>query len=117
MKKLGNVLIEVMQDLSSVSTNGSAHIRVNKNICSPQQFEQLFNYFSRGTILERLELEVDAMPTQLECVCGYQEEINGEHNGYGRCPSCGQFADVKDESYQLVDPDPEKTQPRKSIRF
>jgi len=117
MKKLGNVLIEVMQDLSRVSTNGSAHIRVNENLCEPEQFEHLFNYFSQGTLFERIDLEVDSMPTRLKCVCGYTEDIGSDHKGYGRCPSCGQFANVEAEEYKLIDPDPEKTRPRKSIRF
>ena len=117
MKKLGNVLIEVMQDLSSVSTNGSAHVEINENLCKPERFEQLFKYFSRGTILERIDLKVDPMSSRLECVCGYSEKVDSEHNGYGRCPSCGQFANVEDKEYQLLDPHPDKTQPRQSIRF
>lgn len=118
MKKLGNVLIEVMQDLSRVSTNGSAHVRINNHLCEPERFEQLFNHFSRGTLLERIELEVGDLPTKLECSCGYQEKVeNPDHKGYSRCPSCGQFANVKDNEYQLVKPDPEKTKPRESIRF
>ncbi|MBC5793120.1 MAG: hydrogenase maturation nickel metallochaperone HypA [Nanohaloarchaea archaeon] len=117
MKKLGNVLIEVMQDLSRVSTNGEATVKVNRTMCSPERFEQLFNYFSKGTILERINLNVQPMDSKLECGCGYAEVIDEEHNGYDRCPQCGRFADIKDTDYQLVDPHPEKAMERKSIRF
>ncbi len=118
MKKLGNVLIELMQDLSRISTNGSAQVRVNQHLCNPEDFERLFGYFSKGTLLERLELQAEPLETRLECVCGYEEAINDpNHGGYDRCPECGQFADVKDDEYQLVKPDPEKAGLRKSIRF
>jgi len=117
MKKLGNVLIEVMQDLSEVSTNGNATVRINENMCSPERFEQLFNYFSKGTILERINLDVETMQSQLQCGCGYQEVIDTEHNGYDRCPQCGRFADIDDNEYKLIDPDPERAGMRKSIRF
>ncbi|PSH00116.1 MAG: hypothetical protein BRC28_01245 [Nanohaloarchaea archaeon SW_4_43_9] len=118
MKKLGNVLIEVMQELSSVSTNGSAHVKINNHLCEPELFEKLFNYFSKGTLLERIDLDVDSMNPQLECACGYNEIVDdAEHNGYDRCPSCGRFADIKDHEYKLLEPNVEKAAPRKSIRF
>lgn len=118
MKKLGNVLIEVMQELSRVSTNGSAHVKINDQLCDPELFEKLFDYFSQGTILERIDLEVESMDTQLECACGYSEIIEeSEHKGYDRCPSCGRFADINDNEYSLVKPDVNKAAPRKSIRF
>jgi Zn finger protein HypA/HybF involved in hydrogenase expression len=118
MKKLGNVLIEVMQELSSVSTNGSAQVKINNHMCEPELFEKLFNYFSKGTILERIDLDVESMNPQLKCACGHNEVVNDpEHNGYDRCPSCGRFADIKDQEYKLVEPNVEKAAPRKSIRF
>ncbi|MFB6209237.1 MAG: hydrogenase/urease maturation nickel metallochaperone HypA [Candidatus Nanohaloarchaea archaeon] len=118
MKKLGNILIEVMQDLSRISTNGSAYVKVNNHICDPERFEQLFNYFSRGTILERLEIEVDSLETKMECACGFEEKVEeADHNGYDRCPSCGRFADIKQENYRLEKPNPERAGRRDSIRF
>lgn len=118
MKKLGNVLIEVMQELSRISTNGSVHLKVNNHLCEPEEFEQLFGYFTQGTMLERLDMKAESLDTQLECVCGHNETVNDpNHPGYDRCPECGQFADIKDHEYQLVKPDPEKAGLRKSIRF
>lgn len=118
MKRVGNVLIEVMEELSQVSTNGSAKIRINEHLCDPELFEKLFEYFSQGTILERIDLEVESMNTTLECACGHSEDVNDpNHPGYDRCPSCGRFADIKDQEYNLVEPDLEKAAPRKSIRF
>lgn len=117
MQKLGNVLIQVMQDLSRVSTNGSAQVKINEHICQPEEFEQLFDYFSRGTVLDRIELQAEGMTPYMKCACGYEEEVGPEHNGYDRCPSCGRFADVKEEHYQLVNPDPENADTRNSIRF
>ncbi|MFB6145096.1 MAG: hypothetical protein ABEJ99_01165 [Candidatus Nanohaloarchaea archaeon] len=118
MKKLGNVLINVMQDLSRVSTNGSAHVKVNDHICDEEEFETLFNHFTRGTMLERIDLQVGTLETRMECACGHSKKVDDpNHNGYDRCPSCGRFADIKDDPYQLVDPDPEKAGLRKSIRF
>lgn len=117
MKKLGNVLISVMQDLSRVSTNGSAHIKINRNICSSERFETLFNYFTYGTILEHIDLQVEEVNAMAECVCGYQEQMEGQHPGYKRCPDCGKYAEVKDRAYEIEKPDPEKTQVRQSRTF
>lgn len=117
MEKLGNVLIQVMQDLSRISTNGSAHIRVNEHLCDPREFETLFNYFTKGTILERVDMDVDPLQTRMQCSCGNSRVIEGEHPGYMKCPNCGRFAEIRDDNYQLVDPDPEKVGERKSIRF
>ena len=117
MDKLGNVLIQVMQDLSRISTNGSAHVRVNQQLCNPNEFKKLFNYFTKGTILERVDIQVDPLETRMECSCGNSCIIEGGHNGYMKCPNCGRFAEIQDESYQLIHPDPEKVGERKSIRF
>ena len=117
MDKLGNVLIQVMQDLSRISTNGSAEVKVNENVCNPNDFEKLFNYFSKGTIIERVDLDVSTMDTRMECSCGETRQINGDHRGYMKCPNCGRFAEIRDEPYKLIDPDPEKVGERKSIRF
>lgn len=117
MQKLGNVLISVMQDLSRVSTNGYAHIKVNRNICNSQRFEKLFNYFTYGTILEHIDLQVEEVESRAECVCGYRETIEGEHPGYLRCPECGKYAEINDRAYEIAKPDPEKTKLRQSRTF
>lgn len=117
MPKLGNAIISLMEDLSRISTNGSATVKVNSSLCTPEEFESLFNYFSRGTILEHVDLNVKPMQTQLNCGCGYQETIEGDHDGYSKCPSCGRFANIEDHSYELEEPNPEIVGERKSIRF
>ena len=107
-----------MEQLSQVSTNGYATVKINEHLCEPELFEQLFNYFSQGTILERIDLDVQSMSTEMECACGHSEKVDDpDHPGYDRCPSCGRFADIKDDEYSLVEPDLEKAAPRKSIRF
>ncbi len=69
-------------------------------------------------MLERIDLKVEPLETRMDCVCGYGETVDDpDHNGYDRCPSCGRFADIRDDHYQLVNPDPEKAGLRKSIRF
>lgn len=117
MEKIGNVIIRTMEDLSGIATNGSAHIRINKDICEPEKFRHLFNHFSRGTILERLDLNVEPLETRLKCGCGHEEAVNDDHSGYKKCPSCGRFAEVQDNTYELVRPDPSKVGKRRSIRF
>ncbi|WEL19237.1 hydrogenase/urease maturation nickel metallochaperone HypA [Candidatus Nanohalococcus occultus] len=116
-EKVGNVLINVMQDLSRISTNDYARIRLNSNLCEPQTFQTLFEYFSRGTILEHVHLDVESMESQLNCSCGNQQVVKEDHPGYMNCPECGRFAEVKDDSYQMVKPDPEIVGQRNSIRF
>ncbi len=117
MEKVGNVLIQVMEDLSQLSTNGSAHVRINNGLCEPERFKALFNHFARGTILERVDLRAETLQDYIDCSCGYTERFDQEHNGYANCPKCGRFAEVRDDSYQLVEPDPENTPERTSIRF
>ncbi|MFB6147940.1 MAG: hydrogenase/urease maturation nickel metallochaperone HypA, partial [Candidatus Nanohaloarchaea archaeon] len=92
--------------------------KVNRNLCHPEEFKTLFDHFSRGTILERLDLEVDTLETKMECGgCGHERQVEGEHSGYEKCPSCGRFAEIKDNAYELVEPDPSRAGARKSIRF
>jgi Zn finger protein HypA/HybF involved in hydrogenase expression len=117
MQKLGNVLISVMQDLSRISTNGYAHIKINQNICDSERFETLFNYFAYGTILEHIDLDVEEVDAKAECVCGFEKAVQGEHHGYMRCPECGKYAEIKDQAYRIEKPDPEKTQLRQSRTF
>ncbi len=118
MDKVGDVVIGVMQDLSRISTNGSARVRINQNLCDPDTFESLFNHFARGTILERIDLDVEHLKTLMSCgSCGHQQTVGGDHSGYQRCPQCGKFAEIQDHAYQLVEPDPAKAGLRKSIRF
>jgi hypothetical protein len=117
MEKVGNALIGLMQDLSRLSTNGKAEVRVNDQLCDPEQFQALFQYFARGTILERVDLDVDRLETKVNCSCGYESRHEGEHNGYTKCPRCGKFAEVQDNAYKLVSPDPSRTGERKTIRF
>ena len=117
MEKLGNALIGLMQDLSRLSTNGKAEIQVNEKLCEPERFHALFQHFSRGTILERVDLQVDTLQTKIKCSCGYEDQHQGEHNGYTRCPRCGKYAEIQDRAYKLINPDPNKVGQRKPIRF
>jgi Zn finger protein HypA/HybF involved in hydrogenase expression len=117
MEKLGNALIGLMQDLSRLSTNNTARVKVNTELCSPEEFKSLFQYFAKGTILERVDLNVEPLETRVKCSCGYEDSHDGEHNGYTKCPSCGRFAEVQDHAYKLVDPDPGKVGERNTIRF
>ncbi len=117
MDKVGNVLISLVEDLSSISTNGHAHIQINENLCDPCQFERLFNYFTRGTILEHIDLEVDSTSTRVVCGCGYNSKMNEDHSGYTKCPSCGKFAEVRNDAYRILSPNPRKVGKRRSIRF
>ncbi len=117
MEKVGNVLVNLMKDLSRLSTNGEAHIRVNRQLCEPEQFETLFGHFTRGTILERLDIYVEELDTRVECSCGYEESFDDHKKGYTKCPECGKFAEVRNDAYELVDPDPSEVGMRKSIKF
>lgn len=118
MDKVGNAVIKAMEDLSRISTNGSARIRVNQNLCDPEVFQTIFDHFSRGTILERIDLEVEPLDTKMKCGgCGHEREVEGDHQGYEKCPSCGRFAEIQDNAYELVEPNPERAGMRKSIRF
>ena len=117
MQKLGNILINVMQELSRTSTNGEAKIEVNSSICSPEEFETLFSYFTRGTILERIDLDVENIDPVVTCGCGFTQKAEEGHDGYTKCPECGRFAEIRDPSYNIVQPNPESVGERKSIRF
>lgn len=117
MQRLGNALVQLMKDLSVLSTNGHAEVRVNSNLTSPERFEQLFNHFTRGTVLERLNLDIKGMQPEAACSCGYRQKIQGEHSGYIKCPECGKFAEIRDRPYKIVSPEPSRTGERKSIRF
>lgn len=117
MDKVGNALIGLMQDLSRLSTNGRAEIKVNERLCKPERFKALFQHFARGTILERVDLDVERLETMVNCSCGYSSSHDGEHSGYTKCPRCGRFAEVRDRAYELVEPDPSKAGERKTIRF
>ena len=117
MQKLGNVLISVMSDLSRMETNGYAEVRVNRNISHPEKFDRLLQYFTRGTILETVEVDVKGMHPEAECVCGFSRTIEDDHPGYVKCPDCGKFAEVRDNAYEIAKPNPEKARRRQSIRF
>ncbi len=118
MEKVGNVLIDLMQDLSRYSTDGDAHIKINSSMCEPRQFQTLFDYFTKGTILERIDLQVEELNTYVNCSCGYRQDFQEDgHAGYTRCPRCGKFAEVKDRPYELVKPNPGNADLRTNIRF
>ncbi|MFO7794198.1 MAG: hydrogenase/urease maturation nickel metallochaperone HypA [Candidatus Nanohaloarchaea archaeon] len=118
MEKVGNVLIDLMQDLSRYSTDGDAHIKINSSMCEPRQFQTLFDYFTKGTILERIDLKVEELNTYVNCSCGYKQDFQEDgHAGYTRCPRCGKFAEVKDRPYELVKPNPGNADLRTNIRF
>ena len=117
MQKVGTVVVNLMQDLSRLSTDGEAHIRINNQLCEPEQFEALFGHFTRGTILERIDLRVEELDTKVKCSCGYRENFSERQKDYTKCPDCGKFAEVRNDAYELVSPDPSKAGMRKSIKF
>ncbi len=106
MNKIGNVIIDLMQELSEISTGTSVKIRLNQNVADPRQFKQLFNYFARGTYLEHINLDVETFQPSLECSCGYSSKIDSLEKGYAKCPRCGKFAEINDHSYEIVHPAP-----------
>jgi Zn finger protein HypA/HybF involved in hydrogenase expression len=76
----------------------------------------VFEYFTKGTILERIDLEVHEMTRKMECVCGAERAVQGPENGYMKCPECGRFAKVEESDYKIEQPDLSEVNPRSKFR-
>ncbi len=105
MEKAGNIILEVIDDLLSTKVSTDIHIRINDNLCSEKEFEILFKQFTKGTFLERANLQVESFKPSITCGCGHREPYKGDKN-YIKCPKCGKFANITDKSYEIIKPQP-----------
>lgn len=107
MNKVGNVIINLIDELSDISTGGNVQIKLNSEVSSPREFKNLFQYFTRGTYLEHIDLEVEQFKPRIECGCGFTSTVESLDKGYAKCPKCGKFAEINDHSYEIIHPAPE----------
>lgn len=104
MEKIGNALLKLVEELSESSCTERVKLMINEDLCSATEFEILFRNFVQGTYLERLKLDVETFQTQVKCSCGYASSLeNSTDKGHVRCPQCGKFAEVLDDSFRIVE--------------
>lgn len=106
MNKIGNVIINLIDELSDISTSGEVEIRLNSEVSDPEEFQRLFKYFTKGTYLEHIDLKVNTFQPKIECGCGYTSRVDSLEQGYAKCPKCGKFAELNDHSYEIQHPAP-----------
>ncbi len=62
---------------------------------NPNVFRALFKQFTQGTGLSGIELEVDEVPVEIRCRCGFAGRVKViEHLQFARCPKCGKVAEI-----------------------
>lgn len=116
MDKVGDSVLELVHQLSRISTGGEAKVRVNENICTPEEFKTVLDHYRKGTILEHIDIDVEGYQPYAECSCGKKENIAGGAN-YSKCEDCGKFVEVRNHPYKLEEPDPSVVGERKNMRF
>jgi Zn finger protein HypA/HybF involved in hydrogenase expression len=70
-------------------------VRLGKMRGGSKGFEEMFREHSRGTPLENIGLEIESIPVEVKCPCGFSGTMRViEHVHFLRCPVCGKIADV-----------------------
>ena len=96
MHEFGSVQHAVREIIKLRPLPRMVRIRLGKMRGSAKAFEEMFREHSRGTPIEGIGLEIEQVPVEVKCKCGFSGLVRVmEHLHFVRCPLCGKTADVE----------------------
>ncbi|MCJ7450479.1 MAG: hydrogenase/urease maturation nickel metallochaperone HypA [Candidatus Nanohaloarchaeota archaeon QJJ-9] len=100
-------VLEIIQELNRRDCNGHAKIKLGRAVAKPERFRKIFERYSRGTYFEKVDLDIEEVPIQLGCGCGYWRIIKPEDEvNSPSCPRCGNELSIeKGNEVEIVKPE------------
>ena len=96
MHEFPAVQVVISEALRLQPTPKRIRVRLGKMRGHPKAFEEMFREHSRGTPIEGIGLEIEQVPVEVKCKCGFSGLVRVmEHLHFVRCPLCGKTADVE----------------------
>ncbi len=104
MHEMG-VIEEIISELGKLGNPKRAKIRLGAMKGDPEQLREMFEEYVTGSPLEGTELEIEEVPVEAFCPCGFSGFIDvEEHVHFVRCPKCGKVADIRSGNELEVEP-------------
>jgi len=98
-------IIEVVSELGRFGNPKRARLRLGAMRSEPERFREMFKEYVRGTPLEGTELDIEDVPVEVFCPCGFSGMVEvHEHVHFVRCPECGKVADITSGNEVEVEP-------------
>lgn len=87
---------EVIAELGRLGNPKRAKVRLGAMRADPEHFREIFSEYVKGSPLEGTELEIDDIPVEGFCTCGFAGPVDiNEHVHFARCPNCNSVLDIK----------------------
>lgn len=98
--------MHTMQELNRRDCAGKVRLKLGKAITDSERFKRVFKRYSRGTFYEDVSLEIEEVPVELSCGCGYSRNVGGRSYVHREeCPRCGSPLTVsKGDEFEIVEP-------------
>jgi len=92
-------LQEVVRELSRLGNPKKAKLRLGAMRADPEHFKELFDEYVRDSPFEGTELNIEDVPVEGLCTCGFSGFVDPPEGGEGhihfvRCPNCGRVLDI-----------------------
>jgi Zn finger protein HypA/HybF involved in hydrogenase expression len=87
---------EVIAELNRLGNPKRIKVRLGAMRAEPEHFREAFNEYVKGSPLEGTELDVEDVPVEGFCTCGFAGPVEiDEHIHFARCPNCNSVMDTK----------------------
>ena len=81
--------MQTMQELNRNDCVEKVKLRIGKALTTPERFKRVFERFSEGTFFENIDVDIEEVPVELSCGCGYSRRVSDGHAHRYHCPRCG----------------------------
>lgn len=100
-----DLVLELIEELSRRDCNGHARVRLGTAIADPDKFKHIFSHYSRGTYFENVTLELEEIPPEITCSCGYTARAT-RPDMLRQCPQCQRPPELSaGTEFEVVEPE------------
>lgn len=85
-----SVVLGLLEELRQHEQGRRVTLRIGSVHGAGETVRRVFERFSEGTYLEDVELEIEEVPSEIGCGCGYSRRVNTDsYVPTSTCPRCG----------------------------
>lgn len=94
----------VIEELSVRGCIQGFRLRLGEEVMSSHVFKNIFEEFTRGTIFENVDMDIEEVSPMFKCGCGYWRRGKGLKMDDMSCPRCKQELEMfKGNEFELLD--------------
>lgn len=98
--------MHTIQELNKRECAGKVKLKLGRALTDSKRFKRIFRCYSRGTFFEDVIIEIEEVPVEVSCDCGYSRKLGrGGYVDRENCPRCGSPLVISQgDEFEIVEP-------------